>query len=312
VLIRVYPWLFLVHLLPVLTVPGVRVEYAERDAGQARRTAEIVRGVEAEVAARLGVRVPDPVDVALAESDPAFDRIFASLGGRGRPPEWALAVAIPDAAAIVVRTTRLEAFTENDLRLTLAHELAHLALGQLPRLPRWLDEGLAEWASGRRLTPAERTSLERLARAGTLATLDELEDGFPLYAEEAHVAYVESLAFVEALAASPGEPEPIPRLLRAVAAGTPFPRAFERTFDAPLRGVEIGWRADLASRYSIVRDLFERGSLYTLVAILAIVAFVRYRRKRAHLLAAMGEPPPPPEYPRGERDIEGDDAAGIP
>ncbi|HVY60732.1 MAG TPA: hypothetical protein VHF22_03725 [Planctomycetota bacterium] len=291
-------------LVPVLTLPGVRVEYAERDAAAARRTGETIRGIEGDVGARLGVAVPEPVDVVLAESDPAFDREFAARGGRGAAPAWALAVAIPDAASIVVRTTRLEAFTDNDLRLTLAHELAHLALGTIsPSLPRWLDEGLAEWASGRRLASAERTTLERLARSGTLATLEELEAGFPLHADEAHVAYVESLAFVEALAAGAG-PDSIPRFLRALAGGTPFARAFERAFDAPLRGVEIAWRADLASRYSIARDLYERGSLYTLLALLLVVAFARYRRKRAALLSAMGEPPPPREYPEGERDNE--------
>jgi hypothetical protein len=286
----------------VLITPAARITYTESDAPAARRTAAIAGAVAAEVAEKLGVAPPEPFEVVLAPSDAAFDREVARLGGRGVPPAWALAVALPDANALVVRTPRLEAFTDADLRPTLAHEVAHLALGALPeRVPRWLDEGLAMWASGRTLGANERTTLERLARAKTLSSLEDIERDFPAYEDEAHLAYVESLGFVSWLAAEPDGEAHLRALVREVSAGMSFPRAFERAFGAPVHGAELVFRADTAARYSLIRDLTERGSLYTLVALLAVVAFVRYRRQRARLLAAMGEPPAPPqEYGDGD------------
>jgi hypothetical protein len=260
--------------------PGLVVRYDPIDAARAAAAADLVRTVGGRVAAQLGEPLPAPLSVELAKNDAAFDRVVEALSG-APPPRWALAVAVPARRAIVIRAGRLAPATRNDLVPTLAHELAHVVLAPV-LAPRWLDEGLAMWAEGRRLSGGERNELGALARRDALPALEDLAFSFPPHAEQAATAYLESLAFVEALLADFGEPALrafIARLARAV----PLEEAFERTFEAPLSAYEKAFRRDLAKRYSFWRELFERGSLWTLAGVLAIIAFARYwwRRRRA-------------------------------
>ncbi len=288
---------------PVLEAPGLRVHYQERDEARARQAVALFRDVAADIETRLGLAPPAPLDVYLSENDAAFERVVGELAAGARPPGWALAVAIPGGSggpAVVVRASRLEVLSWNDLRPTLAHELAHLALARAGRIPRWLNEGLALYAEGRRTAPEEQTRLQRHARAGDLPELADLARDFPAHAEEAQLSYLESLALVESLEAAAGAPA-IRDFLRRLEGGEPFDRAFERAFEAPLRGYEIVWRADLARRYSLARDVWERASILTFAALLAIPVFVRYLWRRRKLLRAMdeAETPPPPADPPG-------------
>jgi hypothetical protein len=294
---------------PVLDAEGIAVRYEPRDRGRAEQALRTVPGIADEVARRLGVAPPRPLLVVLAEGDAQLDRAVEELTrGRGRAPPWALAVAIPGAGAVVVRARRLEVLSWNDLRPTLAHELAHLALASgSGRMPRFLDEGLAMWAEGRRLSRAERTSLERRARGGDLPALADLEAGFPAHAEEAHAAYLQSLGFVEWLEAAAG-PEGIAAFVRRVDAGEPWEAAFERAFDAPLRGAEIAFAAELARSYSLARDVWESASILTLAAVLVVIAFVRWRRKRPALMASLDRLPS--EAEASPSDLDGSPSPG--
>jgi hypothetical protein len=265
---------------------GIRVHFQPHDSAAARRAAAETREISDDIERRIGVAPPAPLDVHIAENDAAFNRIVGALAAGAEPPAWALAVAIPGAKAVVIRASRLQILTWNDLRPTLAHELAHLALGRVGPIPRWFNEGLAEWAAGRRLSQEERTLLERLAHSGDLPSLEDLARSFPPHAAEAQVSYLVSLAFVESLADDLGA-RTVPELVRRIEAGEPFDRAFERAFDAPLRGYELTWRVRMAERYSLARDLWERASLLTVAAILVICAFIRYLFKRRKLLQSM-------------------------
>jgi hypothetical protein len=278
--------------------PGLLVHFAEIDAPRADAVAALVAADGRDVAARLGEPLPARLEVWLAENDAAFDRALARLAGGPPAPAWALAVAIPERDAIVIRAARLEVGTPNDIAVTLRHELAHLALWRAgPGLPRWLDEGLAEWASARRLTAGERNALGALARSGALPSLtQDLARDFPPHAERAQTAYLESLAFVDALARDFGEPS-VRRLVAELEAGAPLPRAFERAFDAPLAGYETSFRAELARSYSVWQEIYERGSLFTLAALLVIIAFARTWLRRRRALRAMEEAERPPEPP---------------
>jgi len=268
------------------------VRYEALDEARARQAVAIMTELEAEVQARLGVPVPGPLLVHLAVSDADFERVVHELtAGMGKPPAWALAVALPNAGAVVIRAGRLETLSWNDLRPTLLHELAHLATAQAGRLPRFLDEGLAMWVEGRRVTREELTHLQRLAHGKDLPTFAELARDFPPHAAEAHTSYLVSLFFVEWLVDASG-PEVIPALLGRVARGETIEVAFERAFEAPLAGAEAVFRADLVKGYSVTRDVWEQSSVITLAAVLVVVAFARTRRRRREELEALDPPPP--------------------
>jgi hypothetical protein len=198
---------------------------------------------------------------------------------------------------VVIRSARIEVATANDLGTTLRHEIAHLALAR-EALPRWLDEGLSMWASGERLSPAERSLLGAEARSGELPRLDEIEAAFPPHEERAHLAYAESLAFIESLEARFGETRL--RALFAAARRAPLEEAFADAFGSPLSACEAEFRRSLAESWSWLRDLVYGASAITVAALVAVVAFVRYRLRRRRALEEM------------EREASGEEAEAPP
>jgi hypothetical protein len=159
--------------------------------------------------------------------------------------------------------------------------LAARAAGGRP-LPRWFDEGLAMIAGGTwGADDRARLVLELLLDRGvTLAGLDRRFAGGE---REVAGAYALAGAFVHDLvqrrgAAAPG------RILAAVAAGAPFPEAFEDGAGTNLAAAE----ADFWRRHSLQRWLPLATSSTTLwlgITLLALYAVTRRRRRDAALRA---------------------------
>ncbi|GIW71133.1 MAG: hypothetical protein KatS3mg102_0675 [Planctomycetota bacterium] len=260
----------------------------------ARWVAGLVARLRGELEARLGLELPSPLHVHLAPTDRHFEETVRALAGGRSPPAWAQAVAIPRAPALVIRLRGLQPAGSGSLATVLGHELAHAALWAVgPELPRWFEEGIAQWAAGERLEPLVRNRLAGMARGGTLPALQELERDFPPHAPEAQLAYQVALAFVDWLAER-GGPERLRAVLGRAAAGAPFARAFEEVFGAPPRGYELVFREQLAAGFRWWVELARLEAVLALAALLAIAAFVRHRRRRRRLLAQMEQAERPP------------------
>ena len=91
-----------------------------------------------------------------------------------------VAFAVPNRNLIVIDYTRMKAHPFS-LEMTLKHELCHLLLHQhirRPTLPRWLDEGVAQWASDGIvdiIMNQKRSRLNRAALKGSFIPLYSLE-----------------------------------------------------------------------------------------------------------------------------------------
>jgi tetratricopeptide (TPR) repeat protein len=120
----------------------------------------------------------------------------------------------------------------DDLRRVLAHEFVHALVANLggPRVPAWLNEGLASvlergdqsWAAA----VLERTS--------TRIPLTQLQDGFGRLSEAgASLAYAQSGDAVARLLRRRG-PSAVVALLRDLAAGVPFSDAFQQRMQVRL------------------------------------------------------------------------------
>jgi len=180
------------------------------------------------LATRLPVRVVfyDPED---------FDR----LTGLG---DWAGGVFDG-----VVRISSRDLAAGDAWRRTLVHELVHAFLDALcgARVPGWLNEGLAQRLEGKGPAPHLVASLiehgvfplERLT--GSLATWDD--------PREIGLAYVQSLVFVDYLAATYGD-ESLRRALFALERGEALAAGFEAFTRVPLATAFEDWRAGLGSR----------------------------------------------------------------
>jgi hypothetical protein len=128
-------------------------------------------------------RLTATVVIALAPDE----RTFRALVGAGAP-EWGAAIAFPASQRIVMQGR--DAAAAGDPRVTLRHELAHLALQEVlgGSVPRWFDEGYASFAAGEwGREQVLATSLGLVWRG--IPTLAGLDSGFYRGSETAQRSY---------------------------------------------------------------------------------------------------------------------------
>ena len=126
------------------------------------------------------------------------------------------------------------------------HEFVHLVLSHAaPKLPRWLEEGTAEFYSTLRVTGNQLrvggvipNHVSVLARSNWLdgRTLSRIARDSPEYNERGKVGifYAESWALAHMLNLSPGYREHMPRFIESLADGQPPEAAFQDAFSKPL------------------------------------------------------------------------------
>jgi tetratricopeptide (TPR) repeat protein len=92
------------------------------------------------------------------------------------------------------------------LRKVLYHEYTHAVVRTItPRVPTWLNEGLAQYFEGRDVGAQQSAMLQRLAQLGKLPPLSNLEGSFMgLNSGQAAYAYLFSLSAVKYMADSYG------------------------------------------------------------------------------------------------------------
>jgi len=224
--------------------------------------------------------------------------VMDSLVG-GRVPEWAGAVAIPERMEMIVPSGGFwPGPREEEVRM-LRHEWAHLALahelGRL-RIPRWFNEGYAEWAAG---SWRENGSLKLgLALAfGDTPPLDSLALTWPRDRVAAEVAYLLSASVIHYLVESSGV-EGLAAFIAEWKRGSSFDGAMRVVYGATPGQLETDWRGWVKRRYGWLVVISHSSVFWTaLVAALAAMFLVRrrYRREQMARLRA-GEPPDTPEY----------------
>lgn len=204
------------------------------------------------------------------------------------------AFAVAERELIVLDHTRLTDPTA--LRATLKHELCHLLLGRhIPRdrLPRWLNEGVAQWSSdglSELLAHQEQVSLPAAAASGRLFSLSALSDGFPNSRSGLALAYAQSRSVVDYLVREYGR-EGLLALLNALKAGDPLPAAVQTALGISPSQLEAGWKESLADTPAWL--LFLAQYLYELIfvgaALATVYGFIRLRLRQKRYAAGLDE-----------------------
>ncbi len=273
-----------------------------------RGLAESVAGEAASAMHDIGedlrdLPVPRRIEIRLIKR--AEDLARAAPPGRGAPP-WAIGVAYPDVGVVVVAYRRGP--MPADVRSTVRHELAHLALGAAlgARAPRWLHEGFAYLHSSDFSIDRART-LTGMAWSGDVIPLAELDDCFPAAELAAERAYAESYDFISFLARrgrsadadDDGNRWPFRRFLALVAGGTPIDEAARKAFTADLAHLFAEWHESLRQRYLMLPVGMLGVLVWILAAGLLILAWLRKRRLNRETLArwqAEEDEPAPPDW----------------
>jgi hypothetical protein len=259
---------------------GVAVIYDEPLREAAKDILDEYPSIRSELRNALGWSASLPHTLVLLKDRESFSTVSES--------DLMVAVAMPHEKLIVLDYKRAASkpFT---LRETLKHELCHLVLhenikrpdttsGRAP-LPRWVDEGVCQWAGG---GPGElealgrETEITRAALFGRLIPLYMLEDDFPLEESALILAYEQSKSVVEYIAASYGN-RGVMDMLRNLSEGSDIEEAVYLALDVTLAELEARWHAELKRRHTWLAWL--SNNLYTMLFVFAslvlLLGFIR-------------------------------------
>lgn len=225
------------------------------------------------------VRRPIPATIVLAPSRAVWDSVTG-----GRVPEWGAGVAFPAAGVTVLPLFASPRGEPRDLGTTLRHELLHLMVyRELPAgVPRWFDEGYAQWASGG-WDASAGWQLRLAFLLGRAPPLDSLSLTWPAGEQDARLAYLLSATAVRHLAERAG-PGGFELLIEAWRREGSLDRAIRSAYGMTMGQFEEEWARGVRRRYGWLLLGAQAGVFWVFAAGLLLVLFaIRRRRDRARL-----------------------------
>ena len=237
----------------------------------------------------LGSLPPDSVTLIVVPDRARMDSLV-----RGQAPKWGAALAVPESHTILLRADA------GDVRRTLRHELAHLALHRKVqiRVPLWFDEGYAALAAGEweRLGGLE---LNLAVARGAVPEFRDLDAALRGTSQAADAAYALAMSAVLELARRnpSGQLDPLFRLLLR---DEGFEAAVLATTGLSLSRFEDAWRRSVRTRYTLVTWLAAGGLWFIVAAVSVVLVWWRRRADRGRRAAldvgwtVVEDPPEPP------------------
>ncbi len=205
------------------------------------------------------------------------EKKFQQLAGH----ELVVAYALPKKNVVVIDYSKMNTspFT---LQTTLQHELCHLMLHDHIKdnhLPRWLDEGICQWASDGLadiIMDSKRALLPAAILSDTDLELAKLAHQFPRDKNALILAYEQSKSVVEYMSREYGQ-QGILDLLGLLRQGYDFESAFKMRFAITFDTFEDQWRGYLKENISwftylsthLYEFLFVSAALLTVLGICA-------------------------------------------
>lgn len=256
------------------------VSYEERLANVAAEVAQVYPVVSQELVETLKWEMDFRPKIILTGDRDAFRKIVGM--------DIITAFALPDRDLIVVDTSRVytKPFT---LRSTLKHEICHLLLHHnidSRLLPRWIDEGVCQWASGgvaELMADDGGRILTKAAVSDRLISIRELAR-FPMDEPSLILAYEESKNIVEYIVRDFGKIE-LMQILENLKEGDTINGSVQKSLGLPLSELESKWHSSLKRKYTWFAYL--SANLYTIIfslaALITVYGFIRLiQKKRAY------------------------------
>ncbi len=219
--------------------------------------------------------------VVLVASKKFFERISGT--------RYAVGLAIPDKNTIAINIVPL--FSKTYMMLEVfKHELCHLVLHRHIKssfLPRWLDEGVAQWASGNLgelLLYEDSFRSMKLNMARLAVPLEYLSSSFPSDPQGLFLAYEESLSFVNYIVKNYGK-DGLISILKKLAQGNDVEDAFWQVLSKSFDVVEDEWIDNIRNknRWLLWLSSYLYELLFALGGVLAVVAFVKLKLKKKRM-----------------------------
>ena len=216
--------------------------------------------------------------VVLVKTNQAFQKMVRN--------ELFVALAIPDRNLIVIDYTKMNVHPFS-LRTTFKHELCHLMLHRYideRNLPKWLDEGICQWASdgiGEIFINKGWSGLDAAVLADRIIPLERLADNFPGEKSSLILAYEQSKSVVKHIVREFGD-RAIVAILNDLRNGRPVEAAFRNSLSLTPDQLEQEWLDNIqhTPRWLVFFANNIYGILFFLAAVLTFFGFIRLFRHR--------------------------------
>ena len=226
----------------------------------------------------FGWRLNARPQVVLIKSNQHFQKITRN--------HLIVAFAVPDKNLIVIDYSKMSTRPFN-LNITLKHEMCHLLLHEhinSADLPKWLDEGICQWASdgiGEILIDKSWSGLDAAIMAGQTLQLSRLAKRFPGDKSSLMLAYEQSKSVVVYIDRQYGK-QAILSILGDLKNGEPLTTAIFQNLSLSVNQLEEEWLTDIEStpRWLVFLANNIYGILFFFAAILSVVGFVRALLRR--------------------------------
>jgi hypothetical protein len=267
--------------LIVLSAGGVDIHYEASLKNAARQAAEIYRQAKTQLEAFFGWKYEVTSTVILLKNSHDFNR----LSGHS----YIVALAVPPKNLIIIDYSKMND-TPFSFEKTMKHEICHLMLHhhiRNSRLPKWLDEGIAQWVSDgmmELLMDSRRRSLGDAILAGNHIPLADLRYRFPRDRQLLWLAYEESKSMVAYMEGQYGKAGVLD-VLNRLKSGQDLETALLEGLGISFEELESNWRHQLKqpAHFFAFLATYIYEALFFLAAILTIAGFVRFLiKKRAY------------------------------
>lgn len=197
-----------------------------------------------------------------------------------------VAFAVPEKNLMVIDYSKMVKHPFS-LENTLKHEFIHLLLHQYideDILPRWLDEGLCQWASGgigEIIRDPKSSRLNRAAFSRRFISLHELQYKFPPNKHARLLAYEESQSFISYLVGRFGK-ETILQVLNQMKKGKTAEAAIQTASSVPFEILEKEWHQSLRKKITwfALLSYYLYEILFASMAFITVAAFIRLQIKK--------------------------------
>jgi len=262
----------------MLEAQGVTVYFAKPLEAPAREVLSIYPEVKEELEEMLGWQLGYRPNVLLIKDRDRFEKMTGS--------NLFVAMAVPQKKLVIIDYSRMiHPFT---LRTTLKHELCHLILHHHIKdgdLPRWLDEGVAQWSSdgmAEIIMKSDRFILNRAVLTRRYIRLEDLRHYFPRDKNALLLAYEESKSIVEYIIREYGTRRML-RILYDLEDGQGLNAAISNRLYISLHELEAQWHKHLKQQISwilLLNAYFYQILFFLTALLLAAVGSVKLLKRR--------------------------------
>jgi hypothetical protein len=268
----------ILHAENVSVKPDDSVVFSEEGPGKVSEdVGRVYSSVKNDLEKKFKWEIDFRPDIVLARDRDAFRRMVGV--------DSIIAFAVPHRNLIVLDMSRVytRPFT---LKSTLKHEVCHLILHRYiagESLPRWLDEGVCQWASGgigELEAEGGRGYLAGAVVSGELFSLGEI-GMFPDEEKSLALAYEQSRSIVEYIVREYGEGSLL-HILEGLRGGDSLDGAIRHSISMSIYELEDRWHAHLKRKYTWFYYL--SSNIYTILFVFAaaitVYGFIRLMKKK--------------------------------